>query len=262
MAVAEEERVQLAGQDRIARLRGAVVELRGLEVAVAREGRDRLVADRGLERAVGGVLPGEDPLVVGKDQARLTGRRIDEGGDRVDVTRGNERVRAREEGLVGRRPEDTGAVVGERRGVEDVERRVGQERVIGVGKQVEVRARVKADAGVRSHELGRAEVRVVERDPPERVERGRATVVTVAAIGNLGMRIIDPGGVDADQAGLVAVGRAAQTRGRWGWSDRRPRRCCRCLRGTGRRRQRCSWVGSDRWSGWPGSGTRWCLAEC
>ena len=107
-----------------------VVELGDLEVAVAVDARSwrREVPTCDLERPVV-VEDAPDPLVVAEDQPRQAGGRVDHRDDAVVVGPAH----------VERDPRDAGAVVGEAGVVVDVQGRVGQERVIRVADEVEVR---------------------------------------------------------------------------------------------------------------------------
>jgi len=117
LRLAVEERVGDLGRG-VARLRGPIVELRDLEVAVPRIGRQGRRADASADGAVAVVDRGEHALVVAEDQPRLAGERVNHGDHAVLVGEAGP--------LIERDPRDAGAGVGERGDVVDIERRVPQ----------------------------------------------------------------------------------------------------------------------------------------
>ena len=136
-----------------------------------------------------------DPLIVAEDQPRQPGERVDHRGDGVVV--GPTRVE--------RDPRDAGAVVGEAGVVENVQGRVGQERLLRAADEVLVRGRIRATRDV-VHEDREAQLhRVGDGGRAGGGQIDRTAVIGEVGIGDQRVGVPDVGRIDAGQRGLAAV---------------------------------------------------------
>ena len=110
----------------VARLRGPVVELLDLKVAVAGAGRQHDVAEGLVNHAIV-IDDREDALVVADDQPRQAGRRVDLGDHPMDVGAAD----------VERNPGHAQAVIREGCGVDQIQGRVGLEGRRRIADQVD-----------------------------------------------------------------------------------------------------------------------------
>ena len=110
---------------------------------------------------------------------------------------------------------DTRPVVGEIGGVGDEDRRaVAGERLVRVLDQVQVGG-IGSSPNTNGRELG-----VGHLEPAAGVDLELAAVVAAVVEGDVGVGIIDPGDVDADQARMSGRRKCRRNRRCWGWWDR------------------------------------------
>ena len=187
-----------------------VVELGDLEVAVAVDARQLHRRSRSASRT--------SRCCRGRSRRPGRCRRSAAAGrwsGRSSWRRGGSRSRRMSNGI----HVDAGAVVGEAGVVVDV---AGVELARNglSGSRMKFRYEVGSSKPTARSERRDQLVSIVA--GPVELPGQRAAVVGAVGEGDQGVGVPDGGGVDADQAGLVAVGGCRRGRRCWGWSGRRP----------------------------------------